>query len=891
MELLERERHLKALDGWLRETAAGEGRLVFVGGEAGVGKTALVDEFRRVAHGRARVLWGSCDARCTPGPLGPLHDIASDAGGELNRLLDRGASRDQVFRAALTEFRGGLTPSLVVIEDVHWADEATLDLLRFLGRRLEPLRSMIVVTYRDDEVGPAHPWRQVMGDLATTRAVRRLQLEPLSVDGIRALAAGSGFDSASLHRLTGGNPFFATEVLADEDAVGGIPATVRDAVLARAAWLSPEGRDALDAAAVIGSPISADLLMVVSEATAETVDECLAGGMLVFAGERAFAFRHELARTAIYDAISPPRRADLHARVLCALEAGSTAGGAVALLAHHAEAAGDHTAVLAYAPEAGRVSSVLGANREATAQYARALRFADELPAEQRLALLESYAEVSDLAGAGGAAVAAREEMIALARQIGDRRKEAEHLGWLADTLAVDGHFADATRAADAALALLAGMPEGTAHAWAYGHQAQVRLAMGEMRSAIDWGERAIALSTRDADVRSLAKGLLTVGEARLKSGDEARGRHDLERCVAIAGEAGLGGFVSAALANLGSSHAEIFCFDLAETYLTEAIAHAGGRGDDNWRYWSVVSLALVRIHQGRWAEAAELAGSVLRLPAASLEAPHEFGVPVSVRMIGLVALGRVQARRGGPDAASVLDQALDLASGAGPLHRRGLVQAARAEAAWLAGDHVRAGREARAVLDLPISVGSQWDVGELYVWLKRAGAPALPPDAVELPAPHRQALAGDWAGAAAAWEALDCPYEAALARLDGDEASLRDALTTFERLGAKPAAALATQRLRTLGVRGIPRGPRPATRANPANLTARELQILPMVIAGQRNADIAASLFLSPKTVEHHVSSILAKLGVGARNDLAGAVAQLGADPRDQLRGTLAPT
>jgi len=284
VELLERDRQLEALDGWLREAATGQGRVALVGGEAGVGKTALVGRFREVARGRARVLVGACDALSTPRPLGPLLDIAASTGGELDRLMSQDAPRDRIFRAALAELGAGLTPTVAVIEDAHWADEATLDLLRFLGRRLEAVRALLIVTYRDDEVGPRHPLRLLFGDLATTASIRRLGLAPLSEAGIRTLALGSGLDPILLHRLTGGNPFFATEALADKTVASGIPATVADAVLARASRLPPPAREALDAAAVIGSPIAPDLLATVAGAAAEAIEACVAGGMLVAAG-------------------------------------------------------------------------------------------------------------------------------------------------------------------------------------------------------------------------------------------------------------------------------------------------------------------------------------------------------------------------------------------------------------------------------------------------------------------------------------------------------------------------------------------------------------------------------------------------------------------------------
>jgi DNA-binding CsgD family transcriptional regulator len=244
------------------------------------------------------------------------------------------------------------------------------------------------------------------------------------------------------------------------------------------------------------------------------------------------------------------------------------------------------------------------------------------------------------------------------------------------------------------------------------------------------------------------------------------------------------------------------------------------------------------------------------------------------------VPRGLVRARRGDPEVWDALDAALALAEPTGEIQRLGPVRLARAEAAWLAGDRTRAAAEVAAVQALTLAVGTPWDRGELALWRRRAGLREALDDAFDpasLPPPYRLALASDWAGAATAWDALGCPYEAALALLDGDEPALRRTLASAERLGARPLAALAARRLRAQGVRAIPRGPNARTRANPAQLTARELEILPLLAAGRRNAEIAERLYLSPKTVEHHIGHILTKLDVHARGDVAAAAARLG--------------
>jgi predicted ATPase len=231
MPLLERESALEALGSWFAEARAGRGRLVLVSGEAGVGKTTLVNELAVRHRQAARVLWGACDPLTTPPPLGPLADVAPALGGPLDQLLRDEAPREVLFGALLGRLRDSRVATVLVIEDVHWADEATLDLLRFLARRAGASPVLLVVTYRVDEVGPLHPVQLLAGDLASSALVRRLRLAPLSRQAVAVLAGPHEVDPGALYERTGGNPFFVTEVLAAGDAV--IPATVVDAVLAR----------------------------------------------------------------------------------------------------------------------------------------------------------------------------------------------------------------------------------------------------------------------------------------------------------------------------------------------------------------------------------------------------------------------------------------------------------------------------------------------------------------------------------------------------------------------------------------------------------------------------------------------------------------------------------
>ena len=883
MALLERTDLLGDLGASLRESAAGRGRLVFLGGEAGVGKTTVVRHFVEAAPSvdrRVRVLVGACDALSTPRPLAPLVDISRALGGDVRRLLDSAGRRDEVFGAFLSELGAEHAPTLVVFEDIHWADEATLDLMTFLGRRVGATRALLIATYRDDEIGPVHPLRVVLGTLATSADVRRIGISPLSERGVGELAADSDLDALALHRRTGGNPFFVTEVLASG---GGIPATVRDAVLARVASLSGPARAVLDAAAVIGSPVDPALLGLVMGQVAgpvlDAVDECLTGGVLRAEGA-ALAFRHELAREAVLGAISPLRRTDLHARTLAALESIPVERRDLARLAHHAEAAEDAEAVLRYAPAAARRATELRANREAVSNYDRALRFAGGLGDDVRVPLLEAYADASQVAGLGTASIAAREELVAIARRTGDRVMEAKHLTDLAGILVVEGRNEEAEEASRTAISVLSDLPDGPDSARVYRTQAHLRMLNRDTVEAVAWGARAIAIFEHLGDRPGLIGGLNTVGTALLVGGDEEGGRRLLERSLRLAQEDRAVQQVANAYTNLGSAFGEIHRFADADHYLSAGIAYATEHDLDFSRLYGAAWLSLTRLHQGRWGEATDLALEVIRRPTASAIS----------RIMAHLALGRVRARRGDPEVFTALDEALALSAPTGTLQRLAPVRAARAEAAWLAGDRDRAVGEARAAFELAARHGHAWFMGELAYWRWAAGDLDTTPDGMA--EPFALQVAGDWRRAATAWEALGCPYEAARARTEGnDEAAVREAVAVFEQLGARPAAAAARRRLHELGARDIPRGPRPATRANPAGLTAREVDVLRLVAAGLRNADIAERLYLSPKTVDHHVSALLAKLGARSRTEAVQAANRLGAlDRPDQDRETPAP-
>jgi DNA-binding CsgD family transcriptional regulator/tetratricopeptide (TPR) repeat protein len=866
--LLERADSLSALDATLAEVrACACGRLVLVNGEAGVGKTALARHFCAGLDGSARVLWGTCDALFTPRPLGPLFDVAQATGGELEELVAGGARAHEVV-AALARELDRRSPTVMVLEDLHQGDSATLDVVRLLGRKLATLSALVVVTYREHELSAAHPLRIVLGELVTVSEVTRLAIAPLSPAAVAGLAGSPAVDSEELFRRTGGNPFFVTEVLAA--GTDAIPATVRDAVLARAARLSKPARRLLEAVAVAPPQAEVRLLEAIAEDSVGNLEECLTSGMLE-ARPGGVAFRHELARLTIEESLAPDRAVALHRAALQALADPRWGQLDVDRLAHHAAGAEDAQALLLFAPAAGARAAALGAHRQAAAHYARVLPVADALPSDARAELLERYSHECYLTDQGAEATAALQDAIELHREQGRTREQGVDLSSLSLILWCPGRVAESRRAAQEAVALLERLPAGRELAAAYATLSQSCMNADEPQAAEAWGTRALRLAQSFDDAEIQVDAAITLASAHYVSGAPG-GREELAQCLGRCLEAGLDAHGGRAVVNLvwGATRGREYA--VADEYLEWGLEFAESRGLELWRIYLLAFKATGAVARGRFSEALDCAALVLRESFPSTAPPS----------LALTAIGLIRARRGDPEQWPPLDEALALVEASGELGRLGPVAAARAEAAWLAGDPAKLARDTEDAFAFALKGAAPWPLGELACWRWRAGLlDEAPPGAAE---PYARLIRGDWRRAAALWDDIGCPYEAALARAEADDRdSLRHSLDELQRMGAAPAAAIIARRLRQRGARGLPRGPRRTTRQNPAQLTARELEVLALVAEGLGNREIAERLFLSERTVAHHVSAILRKLGVRTRAQAGVRAVRLGLAAEDR--------
>ena len=859
-QLLERADLLAELEGY-QDAAANDaiGRLVLVGGEAGVGKTSLLQELCDRRRGAVRILWGSCEPLVTPGPLGPFFDVAQAVGGEFEEAVSSEA-RPHVIAAALVRELARQRPAVVVIEDLHWGDEATLDVMRLLGRRLGGVSALVVATYRDDELDRLHPLTLALGDLATVAGVTRMRISPLSEAAVRRLAVDAEVDAEELYRQTGGNPFFVTEVLAAGTLA--VPATVRDAVMARAARLSPPARALLEAIAVVAPHAEVPLLKALAPSELGQLEECLASGMVVAADGR-IVFRHELARLAVEEALPPDRRVALHR---LAAEALATSEGDAARIAHHADAAGHGELVGRFAPVAAEQAAAGGAHREAAAQYARALRFATGLGPEREAELLERQAYEAYLSGAFHTAIAAQEDALERRRALGDPLAEGDCLRSLSRLYRFLGETRKAAALGHDAIERLEGLPPGRELALAYVNLGHLYTVAEDAEHAIEWSSKALELADTLGDPEIRVYALTNVGATRVFI-DPGSVPAQLTEALRLALEQDLEEDAGRAYLQLVWWPLRRRRYDLVDRFLGEGLGYCTDRGLDLWRHFFLACRARRELDRGGWDDAGEVASFVV----------HDERVWPVPKIFALSVLALIRGRRGDPGAWPLLDEARALADPSGELQRIAPTASARAEVAFLGGaDPTAIERDTQAALDLARHRGASWDLGELAIWRSRAG---IVDDVSGLVAePYAAELSGDHPRAAALWRELGCPYEEAVALAgSGDEDALRRAHAGLQELGAAAAAALVARRLRERGAKRIPRGPRRATKENPKGLTAREVEVLELVAGGLRNSDIAERLYLSEKTVGHHVSAILRKLEVRSRGEASAEARRLG--------------
>jgi DNA-binding CsgD family transcriptional regulator/tetratricopeptide (TPR) repeat protein len=856
VNLLEREHELGVLEAAIRAAVSGSGSGVAVTGDAGTGKSVLLDA--AVSGTTIRVLRAGCDPLRTPRPLGPLRDIAADAGlGELLHDDDAGLSRvcEDIYTALRSE------PTVLVIEDVHWIDAASVDVLRFLARRIETLPLCLLVSCRDRELDDVHPVRALLGDIARIESFTRLPLRSFSLDAVQALVGDTALDPEKVHVLTGGNPFFVTEIAKDPD--GPMPVSVRDAVLDHAAVVAKEDFETLQLVAAAPDRVDHRLLPALG-IDLPTLRRLDASGLLLSTGD-GLQFRHELARLAVQSTIPPAGRASLHARLLQAHEQLDFRDPAV--MTHHAVEAGDDARVVQYATAAAEQATRAGSHTDAAAFLQTAIEHLPDGRDAERAGLLQAlgleqymtsrlaegiatiqssfplWRRVDDLAG-----LAAAHDNCAVLEYYNARRNDAET------------HADRAAEMADEAGARVAFGTAKVTRAYLAAHRSEFDFALAccDEAEQVAREEKDAGLAVRSGLIRSV------VGFAQ----GDVEARAQVTRSIEEAREHNLDELASTGYSNLAYIDVEQRRLRSAAHVLEQSLPFADERDIAICRHWQTGVRSRLHLYQGRWDAALEDAAEVLSRPGMPLGTLWPLLVSV------LVPLRRGMSPSGDEplEAAWALTETLDEPVRSLPL------LTALAERAWMTGaddDHVStlAVEETKRLQSVP---GASWSVGELAVWLSRLDLlEEVPTGTAE---PHRLMLEGRHEEAARWWHEAGDPFQEALSWGDSaDPEHQVRGVTQLDILGATGTADRRRLQLRTDGVANVPPRPRASTRANPSGLTNRQLEVATLLARGLTNAEIASRLYISPKTADHHVSAVLMRMGLSNRREVIVQAEELG--------------
>jgi DNA-binding CsgD family transcriptional regulator len=845
--LLERDKELQLLSDQLAGVASTGGKVVLLRGEAGIGKSSLVREFLGTRANQAHIHLGSCDDLLTPRALGPFWDIAREEPSLAESL--RAGDRAGVLEATLDLLSRSLRPTILVIEDTHWADEATLDAIKYLGRRIAGTNGILLVTYRDGEVDYDHPLRGVMGDLPP-EWVTRIQLTGLSYEAVSAIVLRAGLDPNKVLAATHGNPFLVTEMSSTRG--DDVPFSVQDSVMARARRLSQDAFDLLKMLSVIPERITHSEIAGIAGAVESGLAECEQRGLLDIGGEFV-SFHHELMRRAVEASLTTVERVATNRLVLEGLPADTDP----ARLVHHAHAANDIDTLLDVAPKAARSAAAVGSHREAVEHFRLVASYRARLGPDELGPFLDDWTLEEFLVDNNAKAIELNEQALIHYRESGDRRGESRALAQAAHLFEVAGARRSAEERAQQAVEVLGEEPQGSDLARALEANAFLQMMAGDVAGTLALVDQTLEAAGIAADERVIVRSLnhrgIVANIANYPDGVAA-----LEESRERSAAAGQWYEEVRALVNLTWSAAEFRDLAPASDYARKAVAAATRHEIPTLERYAAALLARVLDHQGEWSAAEDLARDQL-----------DGGV--LTQMVALPVIGSIEARTGRAAADATLNRAWELSFAADEFQRLAPAATAVVEHAWISGTAEFPAEDVRRVVEIGLGKGFSWSPGSIAFWLWKLGGLEDIPDGIA--EPYRLVIEGDPMGAAAMWAVVGCPYERAIALTHGDEAAQLESLDVLEGLGASAVAAKVRMDLRAEGVT-VPRGKGRATRANAAGLTSRQAEVLSLLAEGLSNPGIADRLFLSPRTVENHVAAVISKLDVSTRDE-AVAVAK----------------
>ncbi|MDP4261791.1 MAG: LuxR C-terminal-related transcriptional regulator [Bacteroidota bacterium] len=863
MELIERDGFLAALQTKFSTIAEGEGHCVFISGEAGIGKTSLVRAFCKEQAGDCNIYQGACDALFTPRPLAPLYDIVWQVKNDLWPSSHSIEERSELFSCFFRELSHQKQKTLIVFEDIHWADEATLDFIKFFARRITQLRCLFILTYRDDEINSHHPLRNVLGQLPPD-SFTRLQLTSLSREAVEKMANEKGYSGEDVYSISGGNPFYVNEILASYSP--GVPDNIKTSVLSSYNGATERTKQVWELLSVIPASFEIKYLEKFEPLYAGAIENCLEKKILIINDGHIY-FKHELFRRTIETSLSPLKRVALNKRVLGLLRESFEQNQEIERIIHHAKNANEYEVVVQYAPLAATQAASVGAHIEASKLYLTAIEYYQGNDKDILIRFYESYAYECYLTYQIKEAIIYAGKSLNIWKEKNDTEKIGDCLRFLSRLWWFEGNRKLAERFAEQAIEVFETQPSSKAKALALSTMSQLKMLAHQPLECIFWGEKAIAMAKELSDEEILSHALNNVGTAQMWfPSSNQKGIELLRQSLEIALKNSYHEHGARAYTNLGGIGVTTKDYTSAKNILDEGIRYCEERDLDSWRAYMLAWKARLYLETGNWNEAERIAGDLLK---------NENHAPY-VKIGALNVMSKIKMRRGSPDdALPLLQEAKAKAFDTMELQRIIPSISALLEYEWLTGKEVIEQSAIDTTINMVDRMGNVYENNEFAFWLCKGKKQKLL--LTEIYEGYEISNTKKALKAAAHWEKTGCPYEQALALFEGDENDKRKAIAIVHRLGAYAVYEKLKLEMRSSGIKSIPRGIRKTTQSNPALLTGRELDVLQLLNEGMQNKEIATRLFISAKTVDHHISSILYKLEVKSRVKAVQEAARLG--------------
>ncbi len=851
MELIERDGFLAMLQTKFKNIAEGEGHCIFVSGEAGIGKTSLVKAFREEKKGDCLIYQGACDALFTPRPLAPLYDIMWQVNSEVRHNSRIIKDRSALFAEFFRELSNQNEKTIIVFEDIHWADEATLDFIKFFARRISQLRCLFILTYRDDEIHSRHPLKNVLGQLPPD-SFCRLQLTPLSSSAVEKMAMKMGYNGEDVYSISGGNPFYVNEILASYSA--GIPDNIKDSILSVYNRQDEKTKHVWELLSILPTGFNIKYLEKTEPSYAASIQQSLDTKILILKDGILF-FKHELYRRTIEASLSPLTRVRFNKEMLDVFIESYERNPEIERIVHHAKNANEYETVVHYAPLAAVKAASVGAHVEASKLYLTAIEYYQGNDKDILIQFYEGYAYECYLTNHIKEAIIYTEKSLHLWRGKNDTEKTGKCMRFLSRLWWFAGNRKNAESFGEQAIEVLNKQPSSSAKAMAFSNMSQLKMLSDQSSECIAWGEKAIAIAKELDDEETLCHALNNVGCVQMKIQSSYHAGFDLlQQSLDLALKNSYHEHVVRAYTNMAGISITMKKYAFAKKILNKGIEYCEERCLDSGTSYMLSWKARLNFETGSWKEAYSIADNLLK---------NEYLSPV-IKIVALVVVARIKIRRGDPDAIPLLLEAKARAFETHELHRIIPVLVTLLEYEWITGEIVIEKEVLDRTIDMIEQSDNIFDNNEFAFWLLKARKRHLPlRELYEGSEVSSKAIA---LKAAVLWGKLGCPYEHAFALFEGSDDDKRKAITIVHQLGATAVYEKMKLEMRVFGIKSIPRGIRKTTQLNPALLTSRELDILPLLKEGLQNKEIAAKLFISAKTVDHHISSILFKLNVNSR-------------------------